>query len=231
MAELDKSRTAISGMFSSIARRYDLLNHVLSANSDRRWRRLAARSLNGRHRRVLDLATGTGDLALALERDGRTITGADFCLEMLAVAREKAGRSRGGRIAFSAADALVLPFADDSFDAVTVGFGVRNFADLARGLGEIRRILKPGGKLLILEFSQPRGLWGAVYRIYSRRVLPLVGELLSGSRQAYAYLSSSARAWPAKEEFSGLLARSGFSAVSARSLARGIVALHEAVKP
>src|SRR5512135_3266189 len=102
MAELDKSRTAISGMFSSIARRYDLLNHVLSANSDRRWRRLAARSLNGRHRRVLDLATGTGDLALALERDGRTITGADFCLEMLAVAREKAGRGRGGRIAFSA---------------------------------------------------------------------------------------------------------------------------------
>ncbi len=231
MTELDKSGAAISGMFSSIAGRYDFLNHVLSANSDRRWRRIAARSLNGRHRRVLDLATGTGDLAIALAQEGRTVAGADFCLDMLAVAREKAAGPGSRRLSLSAADALALPFGEASFDAVTVGFGVRNFADLSRGLSEIRRVLRPGGKLLILEFSQPHGLWGALYRSYSRRVLPRVGKLLSGSRQAYEYLNRSAREWPAKEEFSAALARSGFSNVSAKSLALGIVALHEAVRP
>ncbi|MGH9441118.1 MAG: class I SAM-dependent methyltransferase [Thermoanaerobaculia bacterium] len=231
MVELDKSGPVISGMFSRIARRYDLLNHLLSANSDRRWRKTAARALNGRHGRVLDLATGTGDLAIALEKDGRTVMGADFCLEMLAIARTKAGRRAARRVEFSAADALLLPFADESFDAVTVGFGVRNFADLTRGLAEIRRILKPGGKLLVLEFSQPGGPWGALYRLYSESLLPRIGAIVSGSRQAYAYLNASARAWPARDDFSGILARAGFSGVSARPLALGVVALHEAVKP
>jgi demethylmenaquinone methyltransferase/2-methoxy-6-polyprenyl-1,4-benzoquinol methylase len=230
MTELDKSGAAISGMFSSIAGRYDFLNHVLSANWDRRWRRIAARSLNGRHRRVLDLATGTGDLAIAIGTEGRTVAGADFCLDMLAVAREKTAKPGSRRVALSAADALALPFGDASFDAVTVGFGVRNFADLPRGLSEIRRVLRPGGKLLILEFSQPRGLWGAMYRSYAGRVLPRIGKLLSGSRPAYEYLSRSAREWPARDEFSAALERSGFSDVSARSLALGVVALHEAVR-
>ena len=231
MAELDKSGKAISGMFSTIARRYDLLNHVLSANSDRRWRRVAARSLNGRHGRVLDLATGTGDLAIAVRREGRAVTGADFCLDMLAIARKKAANPSPGRIALSAADALALPFADGSFDAVTVAFGVRNFADLTRGLAEIRRILRPGGKLLVLEFSRPRGLWGALYRSYSERILPRIGGVLSGSRQAYEYLNRSSRAWPGREEFCATLARAGFSEVSAKPLALGAVALHEAVRP
>jgi demethylmenaquinone methyltransferase / 2-methoxy-6-polyprenyl-1,4-benzoquinol methylase len=231
MVELDKSEPAISGMFSRIAGRYDFLNHLLSANADRRWRKRAAAALNGRHRRVLDVATGTGDLALSIGRNGRQVFGADFCLDMLVLARQKTGRRRDANpVAFSAADALVLPFADASFDAVTVGFGVRNFADLSCGLIEMRRVLKPGGTLLVLEFSQPRGLWGGVYRLYAGHVLPWIGGLLSGSREAYAYLHRSTRAWPEKEEFSRILARSGFSGVAVTPLSLGIVALHQAEK-
>ena len=230
MAEIDKSGAAISSMFSRIAHRYDFLNHLLSGNADRRWRRIAASALNGRHRRVLDLATGTGDLALAIG-DGREVVGADFCLDMLALARRKVGgRPDARRISFSGADALARPFSDGAFDAVTVAFGVRNFADLSRGLGEIRRVLKTGGKLLILEFSQPSGVGGAFYRLYSGRVLPRIGGLLSGSRRAYSYLNRSARTWPAKEEFSRVLEGCGFAHVRARPLTMGVVALHEAVK-
>ncbi len=231
MAEVDKSGAAVSSMFARIAGRYDFLNHLLSGNADRRWRRFAAGRLNGRHRRVLDLATGTGDLALAIGREGREVIGADFCLDMLALARRKSGRASGSRPAFSGADALVLPFGDGSFDAVTVAFGVRNFADRAAGLREISRVLRPGGTLLILEFSQPRGAWGAVYRFYSAHVLPRIGGALSGSRSAYSYLNSSVQQWPGREEFSRALEASGFTDVSSTSLALGVVALHEGTRP
>src|SRR5258708_13093245 len=155
MAEIDKSGAAISSMFSRIAGRSDFLNPLLSGNADRRWRRIAAAALNGRHRRVLDLATGTGDLALSIG-DGREVVGADFCLDMLALARRKSrGRPSGSRISFSVADALALPFSASEFDAVTVAFGMRNFADLPRGLGEIRRVLNTAANIPVPSFSQP----------------------------------------------------------------------------
>jgi demethylmenaquinone methyltransferase/2-methoxy-6-polyprenyl-1,4-benzoquinol methylase len=230
MAEVDKSAATISSMFSRIAARYDLLNHLLSGNVDRRWRRVAAGALNGRHRRVLDLATGTGDLAIAVGRGDRRVVGADFCIDMLARARRKVPK-RGGRIAYSAADALSLPFPDGSFDAVTVAFGLRNFADLDRGLAEIRRVLSPGGKLIVLEFSRPGGLRGALYRFYSDSLLPRVGGLVSGSPEAYAYLNRSAREWPGRVELSKTLADSGFREVSSRALTGGVVAIHEGTRP
>lgn len=213
-------------MFSRIAPRYDAVNHLLSFNRDRRWRARAARLVDAGRRRVLDLATGTGDLAAALARPGRTVIGADFCLDMLARARQKeSGRS------LSAGDALALPFPDEAFDAVTIAFGVRNFADLETGLAEMRRVLRPGGLLLILEFSQPTGAAGAAYRIYADRVLPRVGGFFSGSPEAYRYLHRSTRAWPGREALSGVLRDAGFEEVAAKPLTFGVVAIHTGRKP
>jgi demethylmenaquinone methyltransferase/2-methoxy-6-polyprenyl-1,4-benzoquinol methylase len=223
--ELDKSPAAVASMFSRIARRYDALNHILSFNADRRWRARAAGRINGSHRRVLDLATGTGDLAAALAREGRVVFGADFCVDMLAGARRK-----GAGALLSAADAAALPFPDGAFDAVTIAFGVRNFADLAGGLAEMRRVLRPGGLLVILEFSQPSGPAGAAYRLYSDRVLPLVGGLLSGSPEAYRYLNRSARAWPGRDTLAEVLRDAGFVDVEALPMTFGVVALHSGRK-
>ena len=226
MPELDKSPSSVASMFSRIAHRYDALNHLLSFNADRRWRAGAARRVNGSHRRVLDLATGTGDLASALARDGRTVVGADFCLDMLAGARRK-----GAVALLSAADALALPFPDAAFDAVTIAFGVRNFVDLRARLAEIERVLRPGGLLVVLEFSQPSGPAGAAYKVYSDRVLPWIGGLLSGSPEAYRYLNRSARVWPDRATLSAVLREAGFADVAAAAMTFGIVALHTARKP
>jgi demethylmenaquinone methyltransferase/2-methoxy-6-polyprenyl-1,4-benzoquinol methylase len=226
MPPLDKSAKVVSSMFARIAGRYDLANHVLSGNLDRAWRRRAADSLNGTARTVLDLATGTGDLAAALRAPGRRVFGADFCLDMLAVARAKT-RAEGR---WSGADALALPFPDGSFDAVTIGFGLRNFDDLEAGLREIRRVLTPGGRLVILEFSRPRGIVGGCYRLYCRRVLPAIGGLLSGEAQAYRYLERSVGEWPGVEALSERLRGAGFTAVSGRAMTFGIVALHQATR-
>jgi len=212
-------------MFSRIAPRYDVLNHLLSFNSDRRWRARTVRALNGFRGRVLDLATGTGDLAIALAEAGKAVVGADFCLDMLAGARRK-----GKSLPLAAADALALPFPDGAFDAVTIAFGVRNFADLDRGLGEMRRVLRADGVLLVLEFSQPGGLAGAAYRAYSDRVLPWIGGLLSGNAAAYRYLNRSAREWPSKEGFAAVLRRAGFSDVRGVPMTFGVVALHRGTK-
>lgn len=213
-------------MFSRIAGRYDALNHLLSLNRDRRWRARAARRVNGAHGRVLDLATGTGDFAAALARPGRTVVGADFCLDMLAGARRK---DPGARL--SAGDALALPFADGAFDAVTIAFGVRNFVDLPAGLAEMRRILRPGGLAVILEFSQPSGPAGRAFRIYSDRVLPWIGGLLSGSPEAYRYLNRSTRAWPGAEALAAVLREAGFADVTASPMTFGIVAVHTGRRP
>lgn len=225
MAALDKSPQAIASMFARIAPRYDALNHILSFNTDRRWRRRAVTELGGTPRRVLDLATGTGDLGLALRRAGKSVVGADFCLDMLARARQKGGSE------LVAADALCLPFPDGAFDAVTIAFGVRNFADLPRGLAEIRRVLVAGGTLLILEFSRPAGPAAAAYRLYSDRFLPWIGGLLSGARDAYAYLNRSAREWPGSEELARVLSRAGFDRVAAVPLTFGVAAIHRGERP
>lgn len=226
---IDKSSRSVAAMFGKIAPRYDLVNHVLSGNSDRRWRRDVAARLAGRPGPVLDLATGTGDLLAALERQGIDAVGADFCLDMLAVAARKSRRLTPSRL--TAADAMALPFRDESFDAVTVAFGVRNFSNLRAGLAEIFRILRPGGRLVLLEFSRPSGIAGLAYRAYRRTILPLVGGLLSGNRSAYRYLDRTVAAWPDRDGVGALLRETGFDFVSSEPRTLGVVALHEAVRP
>jgi demethylmenaquinone methyltransferase / 2-methoxy-6-polyprenyl-1,4-benzoquinol methylase len=228
---------SVRAMFSRIARRYDLLNHLLSANVDRRWRRLVAERVAahaGREgARVLDVACGTGDLALTIsERAGRAeVAGLDFCRPMLDVARRKA-EERGRAIPFVEGDALALPFADESFDAVTVAFGLRNLASVERGLSELFRVAKPGGVVCVLEFSRPvvpvlRELFG----FYFTRVLPRLGGIVSGSRGAYEYLPDSVSRFPDQARLAGLMRAAGFERVGYENLTGGIAALHTGVRP
>jgi demethylmenaquinone methyltransferase/2-methoxy-6-polyprenyl-1,4-benzoquinol methylase len=214
-------------MFGKVAHRYDLANHLLSFNMDRLWRaRTVARVREVARRpdaRVLDLCCGTGDLLVALEKDrGAAVLGSDFCHPMLLGAAKKTSRSP-----LFEADALRLPLAEASLDAITVAFGFRNLANYEDGLQELRRVLKPGGILGILEFSQPTNrAFAALYRWYSRRVLPLVGGALSGSRDAYTYLPESVRKFPPAEELASMMRRAGFQQVRFELMTGGIVALH-----
>jgi demethylmenaquinone methyltransferase / 2-methoxy-6-polyprenyl-1,4-benzoquinol methylase len=214
-------------MFSSIAPRYDVTNVVLSLGIDRLWRRVAVRESGAAPgARVLDCATGTGDLALALRRavePGGTVVGMDFCAAMLEPAREKARRAGLGDVRFEVADALALPYPPGAFDVSTIAFGIRNVDDPVRCLQEMSRVVRPGGQVVVLEFGQPRGVWGALYRFYSRVLMPAVGGLLTGNRSAYAYLPRTAAAFPAGERFLALMDQAGtFSARRARSLSGGI---------
>ncbi len=219
----------VRGMFGRVAHRYDLANHLLSFNIDRYWRAhtvARVREVLARpEARVLDICCGTGDLVRALERGrpaGAPVMGSDFCHPMLVAARAKVG---GGRLFES--DALRLPLADAAIDLITVAFGFRNLANYEAGLREMRRVLRPGGVAAILEFSQPPNpVFGALYRFYSRRVLPAVGGALSGSRDAYTYLPESVRKFPAPAELAGMLRAAGFSRVEFERLTGGIVALH-----
>lgn len=223
-------------MFARIAPRYDFLNHLLSLGLDRLWRRRVAQRF--RHilarddARVLDLCCGTGDLTLALERAGRAaVIGTDFAHPMLVRAREKAGRMnrRHSPGAYAEADALTLPFADGSFDLVTVAFGFRNLANYERGLGEMCRVLRPGGELGILEFAEPRGtLLGPLYRFYFTKIIPRLGGAISGSPSAYSYLPSSVAEFPQPEELAALISRAGFRDVRYELWTIGSVALHTA---
>jgi demethylmenaquinone methyltransferase / 2-methoxy-6-polyprenyl-1,4-benzoquinol methylase len=195
-------------MFASIARRYDAANEVLSLGVHRSWRRAAVQLSKARlGQRVLDCATGTGDLALAFKRavgpDGEVV-GTDFCAEMLASAAPKARRA-GLDVRFQVADALALPFADDSFDIASIAFGIRNVDDPVLCLREMARVVRPGGRVVVLEFGQPHGPFGALFRVYSRRVMPAVGALLTGNRDAYEYLPRTAAAFPAGERFLALM--------------------------
>lgn len=220
-------------MFDRIAGRYDLLNHVLSMSIDRLWRRRTVRLVAARApRRVLDVATGTGDLALALARalPEARITGLDLSEGMLAAARGKvAARGLSGRIELVRGDAEHLAWPDATFDAVTVAFGVRNFGDLERGLSELARVLRPGGQLAVLEFSRPDNpLFRRLYEFYSGRILPRIGGLLSRDKRAYEYLPASVGAFPPPEEFLAMLRAAGLADCTARSQSFGIARIYTA---
>jgi demethylmenaquinone methyltransferase/2-methoxy-6-polyprenyl-1,4-benzoquinol methylase len=221
----------VRGMFGSVAHRYDLLNHVLSLNIDRHWRRQTVKRvrpfLSRPGARVLDLCCGTGDLLIALERAaGRPLVGGDFCHPMLVEAGRKL-TAGGLRSSLIEADALTLPFPDASLDLVTAAFGFRNLANYRKGLAELRRVLRSGGAAGILEFSQPRVPgFAAMYRLYSGRLLPFIGGLISGDRTAYTYLPESVRKFPGPEELARQMSESGFSRVRFERMTGGIVALH-----
>lgn len=225
----------VRSMFGRIAPRYDLVNHVVSLNFDRRWRAWTVQrvrhALERPGARVLDLCCGTGDLLLALQAATNVpVMGSDFCRPMLAAARAKINR-RGLHSPLFEADTLHLPLRDASLDLVTVAFGFRNLADYGRGLAEIGRVLKPRGVAAILEFSQPgETLFGKLYRFYSRRVLPVIGGVLSGSRDAYAYLPDSIGKFPSSEELAVRMRAAGFRTVEFVRMTGGIVALHIGTK-
>jgi demethylmenaquinone methyltransferase/2-methoxy-6-polyprenyl-1,4-benzoquinol methylase len=214
---------AVRSMFDRIAPVYDAMNRVMTAGLDRRWRRATVAAVVRPGDRVLDAACGTGDLALAAKRAGGDVVGLDFSPAMLERARRK-----DAAIEWVQGDALALPFDDASFDAATVGFGVRNLDDLAAGLAELRRVLRPGGRLGVLEITHPRGPLRVFYSLWFDRVVPLLGKVLPGGA-AYAYLPASVRRFPGPDELARLLEQSGFGSVSYRLYAGGIVALHTGV--
>jgi demethylmenaquinone methyltransferase/2-methoxy-6-polyprenyl-1,4-benzoquinol methylase len=228
-------------MFTRIAPRYDFLNHLLSFSLDRVWRRRTARHfldvMRGPDARVLDLCCGTGDLAFALDRAREAalcyaagaraaIIGSDFVEPMLSRAREKAARGKRAAV-FAAADSMQLPFANESFDLVTTAFGFRNLANYEQGLREFARVLKPAGKVGILEFSEPeRGAMAGLFRFYFKRVLPHVGGAISGNKEAYAYLPGSVAKFPSPSGLSALMESAGFADVGFESWNFGSVVLH-----
>lgn len=227
---MEKQSSEIQRMFGRIAHRYDLLNRVLSLGQDVRWRRLVARRVAAvGPARVLDVCTGTGDIALGLE-PGPTIIGVDFSLPMLSLARPKA-RDRQRPLLLSVADALSLPMADASVDVVTVAFGVRNFEDLECGLGELIRVLRPGGMLLVLEFSRPRGLFGPLLGWWVRTVPPRLGRMISGDSEAYQYLPASVGAFADVESMCRILGGLGLERIEAKALTGGVCTLYQAVRP
>lgn len=221
----------VQRMFASIAPKYDLLNHLLSFNIDRGWRKLLVEKLNPvlvrSDAKILDLCCGTGDVLLDLQGVANAqVLGADFCHPMLLSAQQK-GHAKGYAVTLFEADALVLPVASQSFDAITIAFGFRNLANYESALAEFHRVLKPDGVLLILEFSHPPGLLMKTgYGIYSRILLPTIGTLISGSREAYAYLPDSIRKFPRAEELARRMRAAGFVDTTFDLLTGGIAALH-----
>lgn len=233
-AELAHAAT-VREMFARIAPRYDLLNHLLSVNIDKRWRRRVRGILetllayDGAF--VLDVACGTGDLSIELQTHAKaTVIGTDFCRPMLVIAEQKAA-ARGLKIPFLEGDALRLPFADEIFDAVTIAFGLRNLSSWEAGLVELRRVVKPSGKLAVLEFSSPKipGLRG-LFSYYFANVLPRIGGAVSGSREAYEYLPDSVSRFPDQEGLKKLMSDTGFRSVEYTNLAGGIAAIHSGTK-
>jgi len=215
---------AVRGMFDRIAPVYDAMNHVMTAGLDRSWRRLTVEAVVQPGDRVLDACCGTGDLAVAAEREGGIVTGLDFSPRMLERARKKSET-----VTWVEGDVLALPFDDGSFDAATVGFGVRNVADLEAGLAELHRVLRPGGRLAILEITQPRGILRPFFSLWFERIVPLLGKVLPGGK-AYTYLPASVRRFPGAEELAALLEQRGFEQVRFRLLGGTIVALHTGVR-
>lgn len=230
----------IRAMFSEIAENYDLANTVLSAGIHHLWRKAVVRMSGARvGSRALDCATGTGDLAIEFARvvathgsGGVEVVGTDFCVEMLAPAAGKAARAGYPEISFSQADVMALPFEDASFDVASISFGIRNVADPVRALSELRRVVKPGGVVMVLEFGQPSvpGI-GGLYRFYSNRVLPKIGGLITGKPQAYEYLQKSSADFPCREQFLTLIDRAGgFASREYKSVSMGIAYIYKAIK-
>jgi len=227
-----RSAARVREMFDRVAPRYDLLNHLLSLGSDFGWRRrtIAAIAPAG-HEQILDLCCGTGDLALALARRGASVTGADFSVPMLARGARKARRRRA-RLRLCGADALRLPFRGATFDAACVAFGVRNLDDPLAGLREMRRVLRPGGRLVVLEFARPRrALLRRLHRLYLWAVLPAAGLVVAGNADAYRYLGESIGAFHPQESFAALLAEAGFEPDPVVDLSGGIAAVYRARLP
>lgn len=227
--------TAVKEMFAGIAGRYDLLNHVLSLNIDKRWRRLVAGelrdTLDRQGAKVLDVACGTGDLSLELGRNSKAkVIGTDFCRPMLTVAYKKT-LATNARIPYVEADAMTLPVADESFDAATIAFGLRNLPNYENGLKELCRVIRPGGKLVVLECSHPpMPVFRQLYEFYFSRILPRIGGLVSGSRAAYTYLPESVSKFPEQDALADLMKTCGFARVRFRNLTGGIAAIHVGVK-
>jgi demethylmenaquinone methyltransferase / 2-methoxy-6-polyprenyl-1,4-benzoquinol methylase len=209
-------------MFDRIAPVYDVMNRTMTAGLDRRWRRITAQTVVRPGDAVLDACCGTGDLAIAGAHAGGKVVGLDFSPAMLERARRKAPE-----LEWLEGDLLALPFADASFDAATVGFGVRNVEDLARALSELRRVLRPGGRVGILEITRPRGALAPFYRVWFDGVVPLLGKLVPGG-SAYSYLPASVRRFPGPAELEELMSSAGFRSVTVRFFGGGIVALHTA---
>jgi demethylmenaquinone methyltransferase / 2-methoxy-6-polyprenyl-1,4-benzoquinol methylase len=226
-ATLDKSPDDVASMFDAVARRYDLVNDVLSLGQDRLWRRAVVRALDPRFgERVLDLAAGTGTSSLPLGQHGAYVVPADFSLGMLQV-----GKRKHTWLPFTAGDATRLPFKDDTFDAVTISFGLRNVQDFDAALREMYRVTRPGGRVVICEFSHPT--WApfrTVYTEYLMRALPPVARAVSSNPDAYVYLAESIRAWPDQPGLAERLRKAGWSKVAWRNLTGGVVALHRGFK-
>jgi demethylmenaquinone methyltransferase/2-methoxy-6-polyprenyl-1,4-benzoquinol methylase len=212
-------------MFDRIAPVYDVMNRVMTVGLDQRWRRLAVSLVVWPGDRVLDACCGTGDLAVAAERRGGQVVGLDFSERMLARARRKSGT-----IEWVRGDALALPFGDGTFDAATVGFGVRNLEDLEGGLRELNRVLAPGGTVAVLEITRPNGILRPFFRVWFDVLVPLLGKVLPGGK-AYAYLPASVRRFPGADDLSALMEHAGFEKVRYRLLGGGIVALHTGSRP
>ena len=237
---LDKREARIRRMFDQIALSYDFLNHLLSLNIDRRWRDKTARLVPPGPPElgpILDLCTGTGDLALTYDRDAKgavPVVGADFSHEMLVRALKKAeAAGAGGRVRFVEADAQALPFATDTFQLVTNAFGLRNVTDTDKGLREMVRVARPGGRVAVLEFSKPRNaITGRLYNLYFQYALPLIGQLISGSREnAYRYLPASVLRFPDYEQLVARMEAAGLTEVRYQPFTFGVATLYVGVKP
>lgn len=224
----------VAQMFNSISSRYDFLNHFLSLGIDKGWRKKAIRMLEAtKPKLILDVATGTGDFALqAMSLSPEKIVGVDISEGMLEVGRKKIERyGLSNKIELRLADSENLPFPDNNFDAVTVGFGVRNFENLTRGLQEINRVMRPGGVLVVLEFSRPaRFPFKQVYNFYFTFILPKIGRLVSRDRSAYTYLPESVEAFPAGEKFITILRETGFNTIACKPLTFGVSSIYTAQK-
>ncbi len=226
-ADLSKKPHEVAAMFDAVARRYDLTNDVLSAGQDRRWRRQVVSAVDSRPGdRVLDLAAGTGTSSDAIHALGAEVVAADFSLGML-----RAGRPRREHLTFIAADALRLPFADASFDAVTISFGLRNLVDPSVGLAEMARVTRAGGTLVVCEFSHPTNTaFRTVYENYLMQALPAIARRVSSAPDAYVYLAESIQDWPDQPSLAAAIGECGWSEVQWRNLSGGIVTLHRATR-